>query len=189
MHVHKYEKLWLLASVLLIVGFISTIVFGAVGAGVKMVDDSGGKVNASDLSNPESNFSETGVRKVGPNEYEVYVIAQQFIFDPEKIEVPAESNVTFYVTSRDVIHGFGVAETNINTMAVPGEVSELSVKNLEPGTYGIVCNEYCGASHHTMEGKLIVREPGNFTMADDSSSQGSSNSTETEQATNETDEA
>src|SRR6056297_745445 len=135
MHVHKYEKLWLLASVVLIVGFISTIVFGAVGAGVKMVDDSGGKVNASDLNNPETNFSDPGVRKVGPNEYEVYVIAQQFIFNPEVIEVPANSSVTFYVTSRDVIHGFEVAETNVNTMAVPGEVSKMKVRLNQTGTY------------------------------------------------------
>ncbi|MFD1588632.1 cytochrome c oxidase subunit II [Halorientalis brevis] len=182
MHVHKYEKLWLIASLVLIVGFISTIVFGAVGAGVKMVDDSGGQVNASGLSDhPE--FKDPGVRKVGSNEYEVYVVAQQFIFNPETIEVPANSNVTFYVTSRDVIHGFEVVGTNANTMAVPGEVSKITVQFDEPGEHGIVCNEYCGGAHHDMEGKLIVREPSNFTMGDQSSAQ------MTNQETNGTDEA
>lgn len=185
MHVHKYEKLWLIASLVLIVGFISTIVFGAVGAGVKMVDDGGGQVNASGLSeHPE--FKDPGVRKVGPNEYEVYIIAQQFIFNPDTIEVPANSNVTFYVTSRDVIHGFEVVKTNVNTMAVPGEVSKMTVRFDEPGTHGIVCNEYCGSSHHTMEGKLIVREPGNFTLGDQSATAQAVNSTSSEETTNET---
>jgi len=39
---------------------------------------------------------------------------------------------------------------------IPGEVTELTVELNEPGEYGILCNEYCGGGHHTMEGKLIV---------------------------------
>ncbi|MFB6179248.1 MAG: cytochrome c oxidase subunit II [Halorientalis sp.] len=164
MHVHKYEKLWLLASLLLIVGFISTIVYGAVGAGVKMVDDSGGQVNASNLQN-NPQFSDPGVKQVGPHEYEVYVVAQQFIYTPDTIEIPANSTVTFYVTSQDVIHGFEVAGTNVNTMVIPGQVSKETVRFDEPAKYGIVCNEYCGSGHHTMSGQLIVRKPSNFTLA------------------------
>jgi cytochrome c oxidase subunit 2 len=176
MHVHKYEKLWLLASVLLIVGFISTIVYGAVGAGVVMVNDEGGQVNASGL-NDHPEFSDPGVRKVGPNEYEAYVVAQQFIFQPDPIEVPANSTVTFYITSRDVVHGFEIVGTNANVMVVPGEVSQVTVEFDEAGEHGIVCNEYCGSSHHTMAGELIVRQPGNFTLADDTEANTTATST------------
>jgi cytochrome c oxidase subunit 2 len=28
----------------------------------------------------------------------------------------------------------------------------------EPGTYHVICNEYCGQGHSGMHGKLIVRE-------------------------------
>jgi len=70
--------------------------------------------------------------------------------------VPANSTVTFYVTSADVIHGFEVVGTNANAMVVPGEVSELTVKVEEPQEYGLICNEYCGAGHHVMEGKVNV---------------------------------
>jgi len=28
----------------------------------------------------------------------------------------------------------------------------------DTGKFSIVCNEYCGIGHHTMIGKLIVRE-------------------------------
>ena len=38
MHIHNYEKLWLGLGLLLIVGFIATITYGAVGAGVTMKD-------------------------------------------------------------------------------------------------------------------------------------------------------
>jgi len=88
--------------------------------------------------------------------YAAYVVARQFTFQPDPIVVPANSTVTFYVTSADVIHGFEVVGTNANAMVVPGEVSELTVKVEEPQEYGLICNEYCGAGHHVMEGKVNV---------------------------------
>ena len=166
MHVHNYEKLWLGASLLLIVGFISTIVYGAAGAGVVMVDYEGGQVNPSNLANT-SGFDDPGVTKVGPNEYEAHIIAYQFAYQPATVTVPANSTVTFYVTARDVIHGFEIAGTNANTMAIPGEVAKVTVEFDEPRSYGIICHEYCGAGHHGMAGELIVEELSNFTMQDD----------------------
>jgi len=70
--------------------------------------------------------------------------------------------VTFYVTSRDVIHGFEVVGTNANTMVVPGEVSDITVETDEPQEYGLLCNEYCGAGHHVMEGKVHVVSQAEF---------------------------
>ena len=159
MHIHDYEKLWFGLAVLLIVGFIGTVTYGAVGAGIDMVDN-GQTVDptAVQQGNFDSvdGFEEPGVYKVGPNEYEVYVVARQFIFQPDPIEVPANSTVTFHVTSADVIHGFEVVGTNANTMVIPGEVADITVEVDEPREYGILCNEYCGSAHHTMEGLLKV---------------------------------
>lgn len=158
MEIHKYEKLWLAAALLLIVGFIATVAYGAVGAGIDMVDDEAEQVAPNELDDhPE--FSNPGVRKVGPNEYEAYVIAKQFLYEPgtsSPIRVPAHSTVTFYVTSADVIHGFEIVGTNANAMAIPGQVAQITVQFEEPTEYGILCNEYCGAGHHGMEGKLVV---------------------------------
>jgi cytochrome c oxidase subunit 2 len=155
MHIHTYEKLWLGLSLLLIVGFITTITYGAVGAGVEMIDDSGETVDPNALADhPE--FGDPGVEQVGPDEYDVHVVARQFVFQPDPIVVPANSTVTFYVTSADVTHGFEVVGTNANAMVIPGEVAELTVEVNEPKEYGIVCHEYCGSGHHNMEGLLKV---------------------------------
>jgi cytochrome c oxidase subunit 2 len=157
MEIHRYEKLWAAASLLLIVGFIATITYGAVGAGVTMVSDSGGTVDAGSLDGTE--FGDPGVTRTGENQYEVHVVARQFLFQPgtgSPIEVPANSEVTFYITSADVVHGFQVVGTNVNVMAVPGQVAEITVRFDEPAEYGIVCHEYCGAGHHTMAGQLVV---------------------------------
>jgi len=47
-------------------------------------------------------------------------------------------------------------------MAVPGQVATVTVEFDEPGEYGLVCNEYCGSGHHTMEGRLEVVPPAQF---------------------------
>lgn len=155
MEMHKFEKGWLVLSLLLIIGFIATVAYVSAVEGVDMVDDSGGSIDPDNLSDDER-FSEPRVEKVGENEYEAYVIARQFIFQPNPIELPEDSRVTFYITSPDVIHGFQIVGTNVNVMAVPGEVSEITVEFDEPAEYGILCNEYCGSAHHRMEGKIIV---------------------------------
>ncbi|MFB6153310.1 MAG: cytochrome c oxidase subunit II [Halodesulfurarchaeum sp.] len=157
MKIHRYEKVWIAVSLALIVGFIATVAYGAVGAGVEMVADDGGTIDPNNIG--ETPFADPGVRKVGSDRYEVYVVAQQFLFRPgtsKPIRVPAHSTVTFHVTSTDVVHGFQVVGTNLNLMVIPGQVTTATVHFDEPGTYGIVCNEYCGSGHHAMEGKIVV---------------------------------
>jgi cytochrome c oxidase subunit 2 len=161
MHIHAYEKLWLAASILLILLLIGSVTYGAVGPGVAMVADSEPTVDAQALDEDER-FSEPRVERVGENEYAAYVVARQFGFQPDPIVLPANSTVTFYVTSADVIHGFEVVGTNANTMVVPGEVSELTVEVDESQEYGLICNEYCGAGHHAMEGKVNVVSQAEF---------------------------
>jgi len=99
---------------------------------------------------------EERLREVAPNKYEVYVLAQVWTFQPREIRVPVGSTVTFYLTSKDVQHGFRLDNTNINMMVLPGEVSRLTATFDEPGEYNFVCHEYCGVGHHTMYGQLIV---------------------------------
>jgi cytochrome c oxidase subunit 2 len=161
MHVHTYEKLWLAASILLILLLIGSVTYGAVGPGVAMVTDSEPPIDAQGLDEDER-FSEPRVEQVGENEYAAYVVARQFGFQPDPIVVPANSTVTFYITSADVVHGFEVVGTNANTMVIPGEVSELTVEVEEPQEYGLLCNEYCGAGHHVMEGKVNVVSQAEF---------------------------
>jgi cytochrome c oxidase subunit 2 len=158
MEIHKYEKLWLAGALLLIVGFIATVSYGAVGAGVEMIGNDGGQVDPDSLDQ-HPKFGEPGTYASDDGDYDVYVVAQQFAFVPgteEPVRVPANSEVTFHVTSRDVIHGYEIVGTNANTMAIPGQVATMTVEFNEAGEYGLLCNEYCGSAHHAMEGKIVV---------------------------------
>ncbi|ELY57017.1 cytochrome c oxidase subunit II [Natronolimnohabitans innermongolicus] len=165
MNIHTYEKLWLIAAMVLIVGFIATITYGSVALGITMVGDQEDTIEPRELSE-DDRFGEPRVEQVGENEYEAYVVARTFMFQPDPIEIPENSEVTFYVTARDVIHSFSVAGTNINTMAIPGEIATMTAEFDEPGEYGIVCNEYCGSGHHNMEGELHVLPEDEFDLTE-----------------------
>jgi len=161
MNIHSYEKLWLIGAMVLIVAFIATVSYGAVGLGIAMIDDSEDTIDPNALDEDER-FSDLGVHQVGEDEYEVNIEAYQFNFNPgtegvhEPIVLPEGSDVTFYVTSSDVIHSFSLAGTNVNTMVVPGEVSTMTATFDDVDEYGVVCNEYCGSGHHGMEGLVQI---------------------------------
>jgi cytochrome c oxidase subunit 2 len=83
----------------------------------------------------------------------VTVIGMMFTWMPGELVVPAETPVTFHLTSVDVIHGFQIVRSNGQSMMIPGYVSQFTT-SFRPGEYLIACNEYCGVGHHTMAGKL-----------------------------------
>lgn len=158
MHVHRFEKIWIGLSLFLIAAFIGIVIFGFTVMDMKVPG-----LEKSDTIDPtalqETSFATPGVRKVEEDHYEVYMVARQFLFQPGSgtpLTLPAGSKVTFHITSPDVIHGVEVAGTNINSMAIPGQVSTFSTVFPEPNEYGLICHEYCGAAHHTMEGLIEV---------------------------------
>jgi cytochrome c oxidase subunit 2 len=156
MDVDLYERFWLWASALLIAAFLGAIAAAAV-MGAAHPPSHIETVDPTNLSShPE--FGKPGVAVRGDGSVVVSIVASMFSFDPDPIEVPARRPVTVRLTSSDVIHGFEVVGTNANAMAIPGYVSQFTVRFPRAGEYLVVCNEYCGLAHHSMVGKWIVTE-------------------------------
>jgi cytochrome c oxidase subunit 2 len=86
----------------------------------------------------------------------VRMIAEQYSFVPECAQVPANTSVKFRLTSPDVIHGFLLPATNVNTMVVPGFVAEVRTSFDRPGVYAMPCNEFCSYGHHGMWARVRV---------------------------------
>lgn len=106
----------------------------------------------------------------------IVVTAQQFAFtlsdeslDREKpptetsggTALPAGAMVEFRVTSRDVNHGFGIYDPAhsliAQVQAMPGYVNRLRIRFDKPGTYNVLCLEYCGLAHFIMRTSFEVR--------------------------------
>jgi cytochrome c oxidase subunit 2 len=81
------------------------------------------------------------------------------------VEVRAGSMVEFRVTTLDVNHGFSIYAPDgrlvTQTQVMPGYVNRLRVQFDEPGTYRVLCLEFCGMAHHAMNGVIdVVAEGG-----------------------------
>lgn len=104
-------------------------------------------------------YEKARVEKIDDDTYRVFAVAHMWQFEPAQIYIPVGSEVDFFITSKDVVHGFHIADKNVNLMAVYGGVGKTTVKFDKPGTYKILCHEYCGAGHQNMEGEVIVNYP------------------------------
>ena len=153
MNVPLYEKIWMWASAVLIVAFLTTVAVGVAGSALQPPSHVE-TIDPRTVWN-DARFAKRGVT-VDERGATVVLIAMMFAFQPAEIRVPAGRPVTFRITSSDVTHGFQIVATNGNTMVVPGYVSQFTTVFRTPGEYLIVCNEYCGLSHHLMSAKLIV---------------------------------
>lgn len=152
---YLFEVAWILPSVAIPISFLVAIVLTAFAVGIA-VPGVAGRINPRDI-NTTAPFDKPGVRELAPGKYEVVMIGQVFQWTPKDIEVPVGSEVTFIVTSRDVIHGLKIENTPINVMVVPGQISRVTTRFNAPGEHLIVCHEYCGGAHEMMYGKLVVK--------------------------------
>ena len=99
------------------------------------------------------------VVKIDSSTYQVFSVASMWRFEPAEIYVPVGSEVDFFLTSKDVVHGFNIAQKNVNMMAVYGAINKTTVKFDKPGVFDIVCHEYCGVGHQNMRAQVIVNYP------------------------------
>ena len=97
-----------------------------------------------------------GTRVEGNGQVTVRIVATQFAFVPSCVVVPEGQEVTFRLASPDVIHGMLVAGTNVNTMVVPGYVSQVHTVFHTTGDLLMPCHEFCGLGHSQMLARVRV---------------------------------
>jgi cytochrome c oxidase subunit II len=155
MKMHRDEKIWLTISFGMIMAFM--LVTGYQTFALEMGAPSNMETIDPQKVDETAPFDKPGVYQIGENEYEVVMTLQIFSFTPAKIEVPAGAKVHFIMTSKDVVHGFQVAGTNLNAMVMPGHIQKITQTFDEPGEYLILCNEYCGSGHQLMGTTITVK--------------------------------
>ncbi|MEW9052786.1 MAG: cytochrome c oxidase subunit II [Neobacillus sp.] len=155
MKMHLDEKIWLFLSFGMIMGFMLITGYQAFALG--MAPPSNMETIDPQRVDEIAPFDNPGIKQIGDNEYEVVMTLQAFGFTPNNIEVPEGATVHFILTSKDVVHGFQVANTNINAMVMPGHIQKITQKFDKAGSYLVICNEYCGAGHQVMSTTITVK--------------------------------
>jgi cytochrome c oxidase subunit 2 len=111
------------------------------------------------------------IRAVTPGAMRVYVVAKQWMWEAvypdgtavqDDIRVPVGRPVVLLLTARDVIHSFYVPSFRLKQDVIPGRITTLEITATEPGTYDILCAEYCGTGHSRMRGRVIALSPEDY---------------------------
>jgi cytochrome c oxidase subunit 2 len=86
----------------------------------------------------------------------VRMIAQQYLFIPHCILVPAGVPVHLRITSADAVHSLTFNGTDYAVKVLPGTISKADLQFPRAGDYKTICREFCGAGHYAMRSAVRV---------------------------------
>jgi cytochrome c oxidase subunit II len=86
----------------------------------------------------------------------------QFGWEMSDTEFKVGEPIEFRVTSKDVTHGFGLYDKDMQliaqTQAMPEYTNSVYHTFEKPGKYQILCMEYCSVGHHIMIREITVTD-------------------------------
>ncbi len=160
----KEEKLWItIAIVWCLILFTMMPLWHIVGGQNPSVEPM--KIRPEDYQKVSDAFiekykigEESGIPVVKPPDgADVYLRGQMWNWIPI-LELKKGVNYKFHISSVDLMHGFSLQPLVMNFQIVPGHDNILNLTPTSSGTFHIICNEFCGINHHTMVGKIIVKD-------------------------------
>jgi cytochrome c oxidase subunit 2 len=79
-----------------------------------------------------------------------------------QLHLPVGRPVYIQLTSKDVIHSFGVPAMRVKQDAVPGLVTPVTFTPTALGTFDVACSQLCGLAHFRMRAILTVESDDAF---------------------------
>jgi len=76
----------------------------------------------------------------------------------DEMHLPINVPVTLNLTSADVIHSFWVPAMRLKNDTIPGMVTAIKFTPDKLGRYPIICAQFCGTLHSTMNKQVLVIE-------------------------------
>ena len=82
--------------------------------------------------------------------------AEDDIVMVDELHLPVDQEVIVTLTSKDVIHSFGVPQLRVKQDAIPGLAIPIWFTPNLSGEYEIACAQLCGVGHYRMKGYVTV---------------------------------
>jgi cytochrome c oxidase subunit 2 len=79
-----------------------------------------------------------------------------------QLNLPVNRNVIVHLSSKDVIHSFGLPQMRVKQDAIPGIVHNLWFKPTMTGEWEIACSQLCGLGHYRMRGFYTIQPQADF---------------------------
>ena len=163
---HRMEIIWITIAFLWGVLMFSAMIYWHI-VGEQNLSSEAYRIDPFDFAERAETMAEqytvreegdTGIPVVRPPPgSDVYLIARLWEWWPI-LELEKDQSYRLHLSSMDWQHGFSLQPTNINIQVHPNYDLVLTITPDEAGTYGIVCNEFCGIGHHQMLGRIYVVE-------------------------------
>lgn len=88
--------------------------------------------------------------------------AQDDITTINRMNLPIGKPVLVYLSTKDVIHSFGLPEMRVKLDATPGIVQPLWFTPVALGEWDIACSQLCGLGHYRMRGVYAIQTPADY---------------------------
>ena len=88
--------------------------------------------------------------------------AKDDITEINNLNLPIDRPVLVHLTSKDVIHSFGVYELRVKQDAVPGLEMPVWFIPTKTGQWDIACSQLCGLGHYRMRGFVNVQSAADY---------------------------
>jgi len=88
----------------------------------------------------------------------IKIQVMRFTYIPKEIVLKRGQPVILEFTSLDFLHGFRIPDLKMRTDLPPGKVTRLRLTPEIAGTFDFLCDNFCGAAHEEMGGRIIVQD-------------------------------
>jgi cytochrome c oxidase subunit 2 len=79
-----------------------------------------------------------------------------------QLNLPVNRPVIVHLSSKDVIHSFGLPQMRVKQDAIPGIVHNLWFTPTTTGEWEIACSQLCGLGHYRMRGFYTIQPQADF---------------------------
>lgn len=79
-----------------------------------------------------------------------------------QMHLPVNRPVIIQLSSKDVIHSFGVPAMRVKQDAIPGLLTPVWFTPIATGQFDIACSQLCGPAHYRMRGVITVESEAAF---------------------------
>jgi cytochrome c oxidase subunit 2 len=79
-----------------------------------------------------------------------------------QLNLPVNRPVLVHLSTKDVIHSFGIVEMRVKQDAIPGIEIPVWFVPTQAGNYEINCSQLCGLGHYRMRGFVTVQTEAEF---------------------------
>jgi cytochrome c oxidase subunit 2 len=86
----------------------------------------------------------------------VRIVAKRFEWLPSEVHLKKGVPTVLELTSADVPMGFSAPDFKVRADVLPGTISRVTITPEKTGSFGFVCDVFCGTGHEDMQGTIVV---------------------------------